>query len=193
MKDQALQPFRTTNIVFWTTLTFAVLALGAYGYLFYTVQTAGAQIAQLQTETKTLEAQETEVDALKKNLAATVVSQQKLSSYFIDPANIVPLLEKLEGYGRSTNVSVQFNTVEVKSSPSKLDISLGANGSFSDVYRFIALLESAPYEFYITKANVRSVVPVGLVPTGTGPHSSGWEATISLSVVSLSTQKATVK
>ncbi len=182
----ATKPFRTTTLIFWLTLILALAAVGIYAYVFHAVGTAGTNAAALQEETTALESQEAEVGVLKKNLAATKEREGKLTSYFVDANNPVPFFETLETYGTSTHVSVKFDSVNLKRAPDSLEVVLLANGEFPDLYRFIALLEAAPYEFTISKANVSVAVPAGLEATGKGTHSAGWNARITLSVTSLS-------
>ena len=122
---------------------------------------------------------------MRQSLADTQEKQKTLTSYFIDASNIVPFLETVEGYGKTTNVATNFDTVDTKKSPDRLDVELTADGSFVNLYRFVALLESAPYEFTITKADIHLAVPLGFQAVGNGPHSGGWEAKIALSVTSI--------
>lgn len=186
MKKTGLpQPSRISKAVFWKALLGAVVISGIYGYLLYTVRHMEQHTAALQTEIKRLNQQESEVGQLRKNLSSTEERQATLVSYFIDANNPVPFLETVEGYATQAGATAKFDTVEVKSNPNRLDASVIVNGSFSGIYRFIALLEAAPYEFSITSAEIQSAVPAGLEATGSGPHSSGWEARINMSVTSI--------
>lgn len=185
MKISKLKPFRTTKLVFWLSLAGAIVALGLYVYLFYTVQKIGQHTAALTAETRTLEAEESEVGKLKKDLAANQARQPILVSYFIDASDPVPFLETIEGYGRATNVTVKFDTVDIKRAPNQLAVTLTSDGNFADLYRFMALVESAPYEFAITNADIRSVIPAGLTPAQKSGHVNAWQARISISVFSV--------
>jgi Tfp pilus assembly protein PilN len=172
-------------MIFWTTLLGALLLIAVYAYLYHMIGTIGQNISLLQSQTQVLETQQSEVDQLKKNLAATQVSQQTLQSYFIDASDIVPFLETLEGYGKNANVVVKYQTVQIAGSPAELEVALTADGSFVDVYRFIASLEAAPYEFSITSATVESQGP-NPDPNAKGPQVITWDAAINLSVASIS-------
>jgi len=126
------------------------------------------------------------VGQFRKNLTATEEQRQKLSSYFIDAKDIVPFLETIEGYGTDTGIEVTFSSVDIKKTPSRLDVGIFAEGDFDDLYRFLSLLEAAPYEITFTEVDVHSNVIEGLVPTGTQPYSAAWSAAITLSVLSIS-------
>jgi len=186
MRHTNLKPFRVTNLAFWLGLLGMLLAIGAYLYLFNTVKKVGEHISVLQEETNTLQAQESEVGELKKNLANTQASQQKLTSYFIDANNIIPFLETIEGYGRATNVTVKFNSVDIKHSPNSLAVSITSNGTFANIYRFLALLEAAPYEFSIRDSSLQLTSSLAPDPSLKIQPATNWELGMDLSILSIS-------
>ncbi len=172
MEHESQKPFKTTSFIFWGTLAVALLAFLVYAYLFSTVKSTGEHNAALSAEVETLEGQASEVGELKRDLALVQARQPVLVSYFIDANDIVPFLETIEGYGAETNVTTKFNTFVFKRAPDMLAVSMAANGSFADLYHFMALLEAAPYEISMTNVNVVATA-------------AGWEAQISLAVTSI--------
>ena len=178
-------PFSKTRIFLFLAIVVFVVAGGLYGYIYVTIQNVGDKTASLAAEANQLSAQEATVSVLKSSLAATQEKQTTLHSYFVDSGDIVPFLETLEGYGASTGAKVVFGSVDVKSGPASLDVTLTATGSFTALYRFIALLEAAPYEIGINTSTINSV-PSTLVVTGKGPPPpNDWQGNISLSVFSI--------
>lgn len=185
MKRTSVQSIRTTRKALSIAGALLAVAVLAYVYLFYSLKSASRHVADLTAETTALELQESEIGQLRKNLTATEERREKLASYFITSGDVVPFLETVEGYGRSLSVTTKFEKVEVRKDPDQLYVSLVAQGSFVDIYRFLALIEAAPYEIVVSNARVSSMVPPGLDPVGTGPHSQGWEARVMLSVISI--------
>ena len=180
------KPFQKINKTLLGAILFAIIFLGGYGYFFCLVKDTRANVAILTKETEVLAAEESESAQIKKELSDTESRRSVLVSYFVDVNNPVPFEETIEGYGKKTNTNVLFEGLEVKKAPSRLDTSFTVDGSFSDLYRFFALLESAPYELSINNIDLQTSVPSGFVPTGKGPHSANdWQARISLSVYSV--------
>jgi hypothetical protein len=174
MSSSTPKQFRTTSIAFWASLTILVAAAFLYVFLYQATRSVGSSNALLQAETTVLEGEQSEVGSLKRDLAANQARQPVLVSYFIDAADIVPFLETVEGYGRTTNVAVKFDTVDIKRAPDQLAVTLTGEGSFTNLYRFIALVEAAPYELTFTNASVEK--------SGT---SGEWQARLSLAVTSI--------
>ena len=185
MNNESQKPFKTSSVIFWLTLIAALFMCFVYAYLFHTIRVIGQDDASLDAETTTLEGQASEVDVLKKNLASIQERQPVLTSYFIDASDIVPFLETIEGYGRQTNVATKFNTFTFKKAPDMLVVSMVADGSFTDLYHFMALLEAAPYEITMNTADVEAQLPKGLEANQKTTAPTGWEANITLSVTSI--------
>lgn len=183
MNTSSQKPFKTTNFIFWTGLISAVLLVLVYAYLFYTARSIGRHNAELSAEAQVLENQASEVGELKQSLASIQVRRPVLVSYFIDAADIVPFLETIEGYGRQTNIATKFSTFVFKKAPDMLAVSMSAEGSFTDLYHFMALLEAAPYQISMTNVDVQAKTPKGLDGDKAAP--TVWEAQISLAVTSI--------
>lgn len=186
MNNESEKPFRTSSLIFSLTLIAALLMCVVYAYLFDVIKKTGEGNASLERETVTLEGQASQVGELKRSLAVIQERRPVLVSYFIDATDIVPFLETIEGYGRQTNVTTKFNTFTFKKSPDMLAVSMVADGSFTDLYHFMALLEAAPYEINMTNVDVQAQIPKGLDPaTVKNSAPAVWEANISMAVTSI--------
>ena len=51
------------------------------------------------------------------------------------------------------------------------------------------MLEAAPYEMKVDTAEIQTTIPPGLEPVGTLPHATDWEATVTVSVLSVNGAK----
>jgi hypothetical protein len=150
------------------------------------VQKSLDRVTSLQKEVSGLETQETEVLKLKKSFAAISVQEKTLSSFFVEMNNPVPFFETIESYGATVGAVVSFENVLNKKDPNELDASLKVKGSFSSVYRFLELLEVAPYEFSIKNIILRQGDVDTAVSSGKKtPQVIPWEARVELSVVSV--------
>ena len=183
------KPFKTTHRAFVAVVIFFFVALGVYSFIFYTLMASSRNGASLQKQIAGLEVRENEVGTLKKELSDMEGQQKTLSSYFIDANDIVPFLDTVEGYGKTTNVVTKFDSFDIKNNPNRLEVSLVADGSFTDLYRFLGFLENAPYAISISKMDLQLSVARGLQPSGTSPKTTGWEARVNLSVFSITGTK----
>ena len=139
------KPFKKINSTLFKAVVCTLVFLFGYGYFLYTVNTTRQNVLSLTKETAVLEAEESEAGQIKKELTATEAKRSVLVSYFVDVNNPIPFEETIESYGKKTNTTVSFQGLEVKKTPSRLDTSFTVGGSFVDLYKFFALLESAPY------------------------------------------------
>ena len=189
MDHSRQQPFQTTKLVFGLSLVAALAGWGLYAYLFHEVSSTARATVALSSESAKLEDEQSKEMELKTDLAANQARQPVLNSYFVDASDPVPLFETLEGYGRDTNVAVVIDSVDVKKSPNRLIVSVTGDGDFADVYRFVALLEAAPYEFTVSAATIHTTTPQQ-APAVAGksapkPTAAVWEARITLSIASV--------
>jgi Tfp pilus assembly protein PilO len=185
MSKTTLKPFKVTNIVFLLSIVFLLVSISAYVYSFNVVKSKGESTASLQKETTAFEAQEAEVGQLRTNLVTTEADRNKITSYFIDADNIVTFLETVEGYAKTVGLKVSFENVSFAKSPDRLDVSLKVDGSFTNLYRFTSLVESAPYEITFNNMNITKS-QLDVVPVKKGdPIIPPWNERISLSVLSI--------
>lgn len=191
MHIETPKTFKSTRMIFAVAMVVFVLSVGIYGYFFYALKSTSRTAANLETEVKSLQAQESEIGVLRKNLAATEESRAKLVSYFIQTNDIVPFLETVESYGRGVNVSTEFEDVKVVDKPTSIVLTVVGKGSFANIYRFVSLVEAIPYEISVQSASVQSLIPAGLSPDGPGTHGDQWEVRLSLTVTSVTASKNT--
>ena len=182
-------PFETTRTSFWAMLAVALVSVAAYAYLFVTLRDINARNAELTRESETLVAEQSQAAAIRDTLAKTDASRATISSYFIDADNVVPLLETVEGYGTRAAVTTKFSNVLLQPKPRAVTVTVDAIGSFTNVYRFVSMLEAAPYELQITSAQVQTYLPPGQQEP-TVPGVSDWDATVTFSVLSVNGQIA---
>ncbi len=180
------KPFKKIKTTFWLNFLLMIIFLSAYGYFFYVVKSTRENVATLTKETTILEKEELDAGQIKKDLASSVASREEIVSYFVEAGNPVPFENKIEGFGKSTNVKVSFDGLDVRKNPNRLDVSFSANGSFADVYRFLAMIESAPYEISINNVSLQQTYPQGLSLDGKKTLPNDWSLRISLSVYSIS-------
>ena len=194
MDHSRQRPFTTTSFIFGLALATALVGWALYAYLFHEVSAIAHQTVALTSENAQLSDEQSMEVELKNDLAANQARQPVLNSYFVDATDPVPLFETIESYGQETNVTATIDSVDIKKSPNRLVVSVTGDGNFADVYRFVALLEAAPYEFSVSSASVRSIAAAptnapapaaGKAAKAAAPTETQWETKLTLSILSV--------
>ena len=157
---------------------------GGYAYAFLHVRALNQQSATLATETAALEKQESDIGQLRLNVKATDENLQNLNTHFIHTSDPVPFLTTVEDYGRTASVSTKFDAVSVDKKPDRLIVSITAQGTFPAIYKFLSLLEAAPYQIAFSEVNVQSF-SASATPNSKQKPQTIWEAHIALAVLSI--------
>ncbi|MBP7804652.1 MAG: hypothetical protein KA052_00310 [Candidatus Pacebacteria bacterium] len=185
MKSTSPASSRKTALIFWLSIAVFLIALAAYAGMFYLIQKTGEENATLRAETDQLTARESQVGELKRTLSSIQAKEPMLGSYFINANDIVPFLEMIEEYGRQTRVSVKFTNVDLKQGPPTLFVSVTSSGTFTDIYRFLSLVEAAPYQIKITQTTMQVGTQTTVVDPKAPVQSKPWDLSLSLTVTSV--------
>lgn len=133
-----------------------VVLLGAYGYLLSVVNTKNLETADLYTASHQAASGQEKILGLGRILKDTEKDRNKLSEYFVTKTNPVAFIEQIEKIGKNAGVDLVVSTVsDTTKDNGGIQLSFSATGSFSSVYRLIALVESMPYKVTLRKADVQ--------------------------------------
>lgn len=174
-----------TNRNLYLAILLVFFSFSIYSFLFYKVVSMEQSNSRLEKETKRLEDEESKLAILKKNLESTGKSQSVISSYFIDSKDIVPFLEKLEAYADVVGVKVTFDTVDLAKAPSRLNISFTSVGQFKNTYRFMKMVETAPFEVVINGFEIKALPPETAPEKGKPIPPTLWKAQVEASIFSI--------
>ena len=95
-------------------------------------------------------------------LSETAEERAQLDSLLLADNEIVPFLEHIEGVGQIANVIADVKTVDVIETVETQDvyewlkISVTAEGSLSEVYHFLSLLEHIPLAFVMERVDLNA-------------------------------------
>lgn len=134
------------------------MLIGMYGYLLYAVQDKNQETTVLYSTSHQQASDKEKIKELERTLKETEKDRIKLSEHFITKANAVSFIEQIEKVGRSAEVNLSVNSVsdDVKNNTG-IQLSFSALGSFSDIYRLIALVEAMPYKISLKKTALQRV------------------------------------
>ena len=118
-------------------------------------------VASLSATLAGIEAEELYYRDLKRTLAETTDERKLLDSYFADPENFVPLVEKIEALGGYAGVSVTIQSAALTDSNRILALSLSLGGSFDGIAYFLSLIETVPAKISFNRAWIRKTSAAG--------------------------------
>jgi hypothetical protein len=114
------------------------------------------------------------------------IEQEKnlFETHFAQSSDIVPFLNEIEKMAETVGTKVEVSFIEVAKDNTGLIIEMKDNGSFSQVYKFLMLLENSPYELEFSSVDIHSVVKENFVGGKNITKREGWEAFIIIKLIS---------
>lgn len=118
-----------------------------------------ALISDLSRKLVSLQSSTKRAGTLARTVKDTKEERDRLGFYFITKETTQDFIEELESMATVAGVSLTLNSLAInkdgKQPPSSyLKFNIRADGSFRNVYHFLALLESLPYKIKISAARV---------------------------------------
>lgn len=96
----------------------------------------------------------------KTGLVADEVSVEDraaVDARFVSPNTVASFLQRVTGSARNLDVVAAFTSAEIKRDPARLDATLGASGTFTNIYRFVSTLENSPFAVAVSKVDIVAV------------------------------------
>ncbi len=132
------------HIAILIVFNFFMIAIYAFlfGFILQKKDSIVASISKLDTE----QLRERQLKILKNGFRTTELKREALDVYFINSQEIVSFIEEIEQAGRRTNVSLEFNFVNIRDTESGgvLVMEFETFGSFREIFYFLQLVENLP-------------------------------------------------
>ncbi|KKW21755.1 MAG: hypothetical protein UY71_C0001G0047 [Parcubacteria group bacterium GW2011_GWB1_52_7] len=137
---------------FYLTLFLALVLLGAAAYfmpfyLFGKIRDSANRIERAKEEIALADRRLTESRAREEQMSAYGVGLEEVHSHFFSPKESLRVIEAAENIGKITKTVVEIGVLDTKDNVARFRFS--ATGSYSDVIRFVRLVENAPIYFEI--------------------------------------------
>lgn len=161
---------RSHTFFFIVTLTLCAIALTLFSGALYFIYSKKPSLSRLSAEHSGIADEEAYYRGLKKTLSDTNAGQDALDSYFIDPENFVPFVEKIEALGADAGVMLTIESAGLTDANRTLALVLSADGAFGNVLHFLSLVEAYPAKVVISRAWLSKTIPV----RGQPPPSKPW-------------------
>lgn len=154
-----------------------LLALGGYSFLLVMILTKTHHVSQVAQELASEVAREQNLTALRSLLDGIVEERATLLSYVVDADDVVSFIQSLETVGDDARLSafaVRQVTVKEMDAKNNLIAEIVTEGSWATTIQFLALLETMPLHFSITRMSLERTVDA------TGKNPVRWNGVLSI-------------
>lgn len=183
-----MKQFKTTKQILALTMILAIASVVFYVLFFNNVKGKNETISTIINDIDIAIQKETRLKSAKDIIKDTETGRGKLDTYFIDNEEIIDFIEEIEKIGRDIGVEIEIISVSISDSKIQrdnisevLNLDLKAEGKWSSVFHFLALIEKMPFKINISKINLQVVYN-----DGDKKNSSGiWKGFFSISAIKL--------
>lgn len=141
--------------VFSLTLVVSAVSLLLY-FLFSGTNQKIAEINDVRGQFFKYQKGAEKVRVLEKDLFDLETWKQETSGLILNKDTIVKFIEDTERLASTTNISLEMKSVNIfENTDEKPRFTLGVNGGFPDIYRFMHLLENSRYKIEFISASIK--------------------------------------
>jgi len=176
MKNFNKKPIKTPLIF---SIIILLLATTSFFVLRKEIQSKDQRATEFKLEAENEFSKKENATTLVNFVEANEANIEEIDKFFVYQEDVVPFLQFVESLGVRTKSDVEVSSVEVAKDDSNLFVGIDIEGSFESVYKFIKLLENAPYKVEILDLNIRNL------STGAGEDSPpSWRGNIRVRIIS---------
>ena len=141
----------TNNYLLVLILLNIFLALIGLFVLFDFRNNRLVEIDNLNAQLRSLQGMSTRATNLRLAVKDSKEKRDKLSLYFITKKTVLTFVKELESIASRAGVILKLNSLSIvkeekqQDKPSYLKLSVRASGGFSELFRFLTILEDLPY------------------------------------------------
>ncbi len=123
------------------------------------------------------EARRANVKTLELFLEDEIKERNEIDKHFVKNTDIVSFLNTIEGLAPKAGAVAEVTLIDVPKDGAGLMVGVNSKGSFESIYKFLSLLENAPYELDFSSVSLK------IVRGGEG-ESNTWQATFKIQLLS---------
>jgi len=176
MKTDNLNKYLLSAIAFLLVSIGFVLFL--YRQISINIKVTDQIEAQWASEIETQE----KIKELELSVSQILEERTSFESHFVRNSDIVTFLDTIEQLATNVSAKAIISTVDTAQDPPSLLVGIRASGSFEALYKFMMLIENAPYELEIESFDLRKEGSVSDSDT----FKPEWSVTLRVNVLSFS-------
>jgi len=183
------------KIQLFLSATLFVFFCVAFIFLYEEINNNNQKAEQGAIDFQTEMNRRAEITSLDKTLQDNDKNSAILATHFAKSSDIVPFLDAIEKLAPQAGAKMEIDSVDNGVATPGLIAGLRVSGSFTNVYKFLQLLENSPYEINFISMDMHTVaagVPVENVVTPSKGASAqpkvakspNWEAVFKIQLLS---------
>jgi Tfp pilus assembly protein PilO len=172
--------FQKTSLL--VAILFLISVCSAFVFLYDKINDNNQKAEQGTEAWQTESHRRAEITLLNNSLNQISNDRSMLETHFTSSSDIVPFLNTIEQLEPSSLASVEIDSVDTGTNNSALTVGLKASGSFTEVYKFLTLLENSPYELNFLSVDIHKTTPGDMSTTNI--KNSAWEAVFKIQLLS---------
>ena len=153
-----------TKIICFIVCVLFVAVVSAVSYEYILIEKMEDETVSLQGELKSEKQSLESFTALSKTASNIKADSEKANSFFIKRDEVVTFLDRVEEVASSTGASVSVKSVDEKKSQanqSLLAVSVQIDGSYSQVFYTLRMLEELPFQTEVRNVKLSNVSASG--------------------------------
>ena len=134
------------------------------------------------TTWQTEAARRNDITSLNNSLTQVSSDRDLLETHFTQSSDIVPFLNTIEQLAPPTGAKAEVDSVGTGTNNTGLVVELKASGTFTQVYKFLELLENSPYELNFLSMDIHKST---ILDGSSGvTNNSSWDAIFQIQLLS---------
>jgi hypothetical protein len=173
---------KSTKISLIVSIMIFLLSGILFFFLYQKIEKNIATTKQTQIDLETEMARREDIKNFNSTFKSIMPDKTLLETHFAQSSNVVPFLNTIGQMARSVGTKSEVSAIEIAEDNTGLLVTMKDTGSFSQVYKFITLLENSPYELEFTSVEMSTVPPDSTLKKSV--QGNVWQAVLNMKLVS---------
>lgn len=164
------------------SMIFLVLFSFLFFFFYRTLYSNKAEAERKEILWQTEALRRDEIKQLEQSVKRLENERVALGTHFARSSDVVPFLDTIEALAGKAEARAEITSVDISKDGAGLLVGVKASGTFSGLYKFIALLENSPYKLKFMGMEIRKETGTGAEGKNIG--SGRWDAIFRLKLLS---------
>lgn len=161
------------------SILFFCFSCASFYLLFMQINNTQNKVKLAEIEWQDEENRRESIKSLDRLIKKIEKEKQVLDSHFVKTADVVSFLDFFEQSGILVGAKAEVSSVNLSTEGNAILVDLNTIGTFEALYKYITLLENAPYELEILSFSFNTTTEIsGLTPA--------WNANLKIKLLSFS-------
>lgn len=166
-------------IVFITSILFVGFSCFSFYFLYVQIDQIKSKIKLTHEDWQNEENRREAIKSLERSIKKIEKEKEIIDKHFVQSIDVVSFLDFFEQSGLLIGAKAEVGSVGLDKDQSTILVDINAFGSFESLYKYLRLLENAPYELEVVSFVVNKI---GAVNNTIG----SWTANFKLKLLSFS-------